>query len=101
MPKAGRRVACVAGAGTASHAWHPRYPPAFDSRAPADRLWPVLTPLMRGHAAVYRASGGLVGGSVPGLPPMLLLDHVGARSGKQRTTPLVYMRDRDDLLVVA
>jgi F420H(2)-dependent quinone reductase len=42
-----------------------------------------------------------MGGSIPGLPPMLLLDHVGAKSGKRRTTPLVYMRAGDDLLVVA
>lgn len=56
---------------------------------------------MRGHAAVYRATGGRVGGRVPGLPSLLLLDHVGARSGKRRTTPLVYMRDGGSLLVVA
>ena len=56
---------------------------------------------MRGHAAVYRATNGLIGGSVPGLPALLLLDHVGAQSGKLRTTPLVYMPDGDDLLVVA
>jgi deazaflavin-dependent oxidoreductase (nitroreductase family) len=67
----------------------------------ADRLWPILGPLMRGHAAVYRATGGRVGGSIPGLPSLLLLDHVGAKSGKRRTTPLVYMPDGDNLLVVA
>ena len=27
----------------------------------ADRTWPILTRLMRGHAAVYRATGGRVG----------------------------------------
>jgi deazaflavin-dependent oxidoreductase (nitroreductase family) len=32
---------------------------------------------------------------------MLLLDHVGAKSGKQRTSALVYMRDGDDLVIVA
>jgi F420H(2)-dependent quinone reductase len=32
---------------------------------------------------------------------LLLLDHVGAKSGKRRTTPLVFMRDGDSLLVVA
>lgn len=37
---------------------------------------------------------------MPGLPSLLLLDHVGAKSGRQRTTPLVYMRDGDDLIVV-
>ena len=84
-----------------SNAWPPSYACAIDYLDLADRLWPVLTPLMRGHAAIYRASGGRIGGSAPGLPPMLLLDHVGARSGRRRTTPLVYMRDGDDLLVVA
>jgi len=37
----------------------------------------------------------------PGVPPMLLLDHVGAKSGTLRTTPLVYMRDADRFIVVA
>jgi deazaflavin-dependent oxidoreductase (nitroreductase family) len=32
---------------------------------------------------------------------MLLLDHVGAKSGKKRTTPLVYLRDGDDVVIVA
>jgi deazaflavin-dependent oxidoreductase (nitroreductase family) len=66
----------------------------------ADRMWPVLGPLMRGHARLYRATGGRLG-ELPGLPPLLLLDHVGARSGKLRSTPLVYMPDRDDLIVVS
>jgi deazaflavin-dependent oxidoreductase (nitroreductase family) len=67
----------------------------------ADRSWPVLKPLMRAHAAVYRATNGRVGGHVPGLPSLLLLDHVGRRSGVRRTTPLVYMPDGENLLVVA
>ena len=73
----------------------------MDYLSVADRMWPVLGRLMRGHAAVYRATGGRLGARVPGLPSILLLDHVGARSGKGRTTPLVYMPDGDDLLVVA
>jgi deazaflavin-dependent oxidoreductase (nitroreductase family) len=56
---------------------------------------------MRGHAAIYRGTNGRLGGRVPGLPSLLLLDHVGANSGKRRTTPLVYMPDGDDLLLVA
>ena len=32
---------------------------------------------------------------------MLLLDHVGAKSGVKRTTPLLYVRDGEDLVVVA
>jgi len=67
----------------------------------ADRLWPVLNRLMKGHAAVYRATGGRVGHRFPGAPPVLLLDHVGARSGTRRMTPLVYVGDGDDLVIVA
>ena len=67
----------------------------------ADRAWPLLGRVMSAHATVYRATGGRVGERLPGLPPMLLLDHVGARSGRRRTTPLVYMPDGDNLVVVA
>lgn len=67
----------------------------------ADRLWPVLNRLMKGHTAVYRASGGRVGHRFPGAPPMLLLDHVGAKSGMRRTTPLVYVADGEDVVIVA
>jgi F420H(2)-dependent quinone reductase len=67
----------------------------------ADRMWPVLGPLMRGHAAIYRRTGGRIGGKLPGLPALLLLDHVGAKSGTKRTTPLVYMPDGDAMLIVA
>ncbi len=66
-----------------------------------ERAWPVLNRLMKGHTAVYRASRGLIGHRFPLAPPMLLLDHVGAKSGKLRTTPLVYMRDGDDYVIVA
>ncbi len=67
----------------------------------ADRSWPVLRRLMTGHATVYRASGGLIGHRLPGLPPMLLLDHVGAKSATKRTTPLVYVPDGEDVVIVA
>jgi len=50
---------------------------------------------------LYRATHGLIGHRVPGLPPMLLLDHVGAKSGVKRTAPLLYIRDRDDVVIVA
>ena len=69
--------------------------------AVGDRLWPVLNRLMQGHTVAYRATGGLVGHRFPGAPPMLLLDHVGAKSGTKRTTPLVYVEDGDDLVIVA
>src|SRR5204862_3241211 len=62
---------------------------------------PVLRRMMAGHTAVYRATNGLVGHRFPFAPPMLLLDHVGAKSGVKRTSPLVYIEDGDDIVLVA
>ena len=67
----------------------------------ADRSWPVLRRLMGGHAAIYKATGGRVGHHFLGMPPTLLLDHVGAKSGRRRTTPLAYGVDGEDLVLVA
>ncbi|MQA75187.1 MAG: nitroreductase family deazaflavin-dependent oxidoreductase [Solirubrobacterales bacterium] len=54
------------------------------------------------HTVLYRASGGRIGHRVPGLgAPMLLLDHVGARTGARRTAPLLYIPDGEDLVIVA
>jgi F420H(2)-dependent quinone reductase len=67
----------------------------------ADRTWPLLRRVMGGHTAVYRASHGLIGHRFPGAPPMLLLDHVGAKSASKRTSPLVYGRDGENYVLVA
>jgi deazaflavin-dependent oxidoreductase (nitroreductase family) len=67
----------------------------------AENNWGILRRLMQGHTALYRLSGGRIGHRVPGAPPMLLLDHVGAKSGAKRTSPLVYVRDGEDLVLVA
>jgi deazaflavin-dependent oxidoreductase (nitroreductase family) len=64
-------------------------------------MWPVLDRLMRAHVAVYRATNGRVGHKVPGVPTMLLLDHVGAKTGKRRAAALVYVRDGPNLVLVA
>jgi deazaflavin-dependent oxidoreductase (nitroreductase family) len=66
-----------------------------------DRLWPVLRHVMGLHATVYKVSGGRIGHKLPGVPPTLLLDHVGAKSGTDRTTPLTYLADGDDFVIVA
>jgi deazaflavin-dependent oxidoreductase (nitroreductase family) len=57
---------------------------------------------MGAHTWLYRATGGRLGHTIPGVPgKMLLLDHVGAKSGKQRTSPLLYVTDGEDLVVIA
>jgi deazaflavin-dependent oxidoreductase (nitroreductase family) len=68
----------------------------------ADRTWPLLRRMMGVHTLAYRATGGLIGQRIPGLSaPVLLLDHVGARSGTERTSPLLYLDDGDDVIIVA
>jgi deazaflavin-dependent oxidoreductase (nitroreductase family) len=54
------------------------------------------------HTFLYRRTGGRLGHTIPGVPgKMLLLDHVGAKSGAERTSPLLYIEDGDDVVVVA
>ncbi|HEV7787139.1 MAG TPA: nitroreductase family deazaflavin-dependent oxidoreductase [Thermoanaerobaculia bacterium] len=54
------------------------------------------------HTYLYRRTGGRLGVRVPGgRGRMLLLDHVGAKSGTLRTTPLLYIPDGENLLIVA
>jgi F420H(2)-dependent quinone reductase len=49
---------------------------------------------------LYRRTNGRIGGAIGNIKPIALLDHVGAKSGTKRTTPVVYTRDRDDVIVV-
>jgi deazaflavin-dependent oxidoreductase (nitroreductase family) len=52
------------------------------------------------HVRLYRLTKGKVGGRV-GKAPVLLLTVAGRKSGKRRTTPLLYGRSGDDLVVIA
>ncbi len=60
----------------------------------------LIKGLSRAHRAVYRASSGRIFGSLAGMP-VLLLTTTGRRSGKRRTTPLTFLRDRADLVLIA
>jgi deazaflavin-dependent oxidoreductase (nitroreductase family) len=53
------------------------------------------------HAALYKVSGGRVGGRISKTAPVLLLTTTGRKSGKQRTTPLLYLEDAGRYVVVA
>jgi deazaflavin-dependent oxidoreductase (nitroreductase family) len=48
----------------------------------------------------FRANDGRVGGMFEGTP-LLLLHHIGARSGKERVNPLVYQPDGDRYVIFA
>jgi F420H(2)-dependent quinone reductase len=52
------------------------------------------------HGAVYRATGGRVGGRIWGLS-ILLLTTTGRKTGRSRTTPLCFLPDGGSLVVVA
>jgi F420H(2)-dependent quinone reductase len=55
----------------------------------------------RAHLLAYRVTGGLGPIGRIGGAPFLLLHHVGARSGEERVSPLIYLEDRDRLVIVA
>ena len=68
----------------------------------ADRSWPILRRAAGVHTFLYRHSGGRIGHDVPGVRgKMLLLDHVGAKSGTKRTVPLLYIPDGEHVVLVA
>lgn len=52
------------------------------------------------NALVYRLTGGRIGGKLSG-GDVLLLHHVGRKSGKERVAPLMYVRDGEDIVIVA
>ena len=48
----------------------------------------------------FRSNAGKVGGYFEGAP-MILIHHIGARSGTERVNPLVYLPDGDDMIIAA
>jgi deazaflavin-dependent oxidoreductase (nitroreductase family) len=54
----------------------------------------------RGIIEEFRANDGKVGGNFAGAP-LLLLTTTGAKSGQQRTSPVVYTTDGDRLVIIA
>ena len=52
------------------------------------------------NTALYRLTGGKVANRM-GKAPILLLTLAGRKSGKRRTTPLLYGRDADNYVVIA
>jgi deazaflavin-dependent oxidoreductase (nitroreductase family) len=64
----------------------------------------VMTRLQRAftnlHVLLYQLSGGAIGGRM-GKSPVLLLTTTGRKTGKLRTTPLLYLADGDRFVVPA
>lgn len=62
------------------------------------RLRPVVRVLTDAHVGLYRLTGGR---AVATGYPTLLLTTTGRRTGRQRTVPLVYVRDGEAYAVCA
>jgi len=60
----------------------------------------ILKLVSRVHVALYRASGGRIGGRFK-VAPVLLLTTTGRKTGKRRTTPLLYGEDAGRYVIVA
>lgn len=67
---------------------------------PGTFAWKVNTKVTALHVRIFQASGGRLGGTLDGAP-LLVLHHVGAKSGQRRQTPAVHMRDGESLVIVA
>ena len=52
------------------------------------------------HTGLYRATGGKLFGRM-GKSPILLLNTVGRKSGRKRTSPLLYVMDGEDFVIIA
>jgi F420H(2)-dependent quinone reductase len=73
---------------------------APSGRAGAAPPTAVFRLLGAAHTFLYRLTGGALGGRF-GRSPILLLTTTGRKTGKERTTPLLYLADGDALVVVA
>ena len=60
----------------------------------------VVTPVLRLHQAIYRASRGWIGRRLIGRST-LLLTTLGRRTARKRTNALIYYKDGSSLVVVA
>lgn len=67
----------------------------------------VFKAVGKAHVWVYRRTGGRIGGKwrvgagFRKPVPTLLLEHRGRKSGNVFVTPLLYLRDGDDVVIVA
>jgi deazaflavin-dependent oxidoreductase (nitroreductase family) len=63
------------------------------------RKW-IFKQFMQFQIFMYRRSGSKTMGYVRGMP-LLLLTTVGRKTGKQRVTPVMYLRDGDNYVITA
>jgi F420H(2)-dependent quinone reductase len=62
-------------------------------------LWRMVNVLSGGNVVLYRLSGGRVGGHMS-RAPVLLLHHLGRKTGTPRVTPVLFLADESRLVIV-
>ena len=73
----------------------------------SDRTRQIIKAMASVNVRLYRATGGRLGGTwrigagFRKPVPICLLEHRGRKTGRLRTTPLVYLEDGDRVVVVA
>ncbi len=66
-----------------------------------ESLPPGAKTLFKVHKLAYKYSGGLIGHYLTPSVKCLLLTTTGAKSGKERISPLVYGRDGKNIILIA
>lgn len=77
----------------------PNFGRVFSPPPTGSRLWRTVDLFSDTNIRLYRVSGGRIGGRM-GRAPVLLLHHVGRKSGKARVTPVLFLADGERLVVV-
>ena len=65
------------------------------------RIKPFLRAMSAANNFVFKLSGGRLGGRFLGGAPVGLLTTTGRKSGKPRTTPLIFLADGERVVLVA
>ena len=68
-------------------------------------MTPMVKSIMRWYSHyntwIYQKTGGKWGAKFPGGSPVCLITMTGRKTGKKRTTPLIYVPNGEDVILVA
>jgi deazaflavin-dependent oxidoreductase (nitroreductase family) len=67
-----------------------------------ERIGSIVVKVMSSlNTTVYRLTGGRIGGRFLRGAPVFLVTTIGRKSGQPRTSPLLYLKEGDDYVIVA